>query len=68
MALNAISSNARAQLLRYQQRLDTDTAQRDTAGRAVDQDTEAIARAQQAARRELQSRNGAKGSVLDVTV
>lgn len=68
MALNAISSNARAQLLRYQQRLDADTAARDTAARAVEQDSYAIARAQQAARRELQSRDGTKGSVLDVTV
>jgi hypothetical protein len=67
MAINSISSNARAQLLRSQARLDADTVDRNAAARAVDHDNEAVAMAQQAARRELQSRS-AKGTVLDVTV
>ncbi|WP_433366387.1 hypothetical protein ACQPZX_37640 [Actinoplanes sp. CA-142083] len=55
------------ELLRYQRRLDADTAARDTAARAVEEDNDAIARANKAARRELQSR-GNKGSLVDVTV
>lgn len=67
MAINAIGANARAQLLRAQLRRDADVTARDTAARAVGQDNEAVARAQQAARRELKTRS-VKGTVLDVTV
>jgi hypothetical protein len=67
MAIGGVGSTARVELLRYQRRLDADTTARDSAARAVEQDNEAIARAQQAARRALQSR-GNKGGLVDVTV
>jgi hypothetical protein len=67
MAISGISTSARSQLLRCQARLDADVSARDSAARAVDQDALAVAKAQQAARRELQSRS-AKGTVFDLTV
>jgi hypothetical protein len=67
MAIYSISSSARAQLVRAQARLDADVMTRDAAARAVNQDSEAVTKAQQAARRELQSRSH-QGTVVDVTV
>jgi hypothetical protein len=67
MTVGGVGSNARVELLRYQRRIDADTAARDAAARAVEQDNDAIVRAKQAARRELQSR-GNKGGLVDVTV
>jgi hypothetical protein len=67
MAISSISSSARTELTRSQQRLDTDVTARDSAQRAVDEDTEALAKAQRAADRERLSRSSV-GSLIDVTV
>jgi len=66
MAITSVSGSARAQLSHCQARLDADLSARDAAARAVAHDEEALGRAQQAARRELQSRSN-KGRTIDVT-
>jgi hypothetical protein len=65
MAVGAISSGARMELARCQQRLAADTTARDAAQRAVNQDGDAVPMAQPAARRELQARS-ARGTLFDV--
>jgi hypothetical protein len=66
MAITSVSGSARAQLSHCQARLDADLSARDAAARAVAHDEAALNRAQQAARRELQSRSN-KGRIIDVT-
>ena len=66
MAITSVSGSARAQLSHCQARLDADVSARDAAARAVAHDEDALGRAQQAARRELQSRSN-KGRIIDVT-
>ncbi|WP_030438862.1 hypothetical protein [Actinoplanes subtropicus] len=66
MAITSVSTSARAQLSHCQARLDADLSARNSAARAVAQDEDAMSRAQQAARRELQSRSN-KGRIIDVT-
>ena len=65
MAITSVSTSARAQLSHCQARLDADLSARNAAARAVAQDDDALGRAQQAARRELQSRSN-KGHIVDV--
>lgn len=67
MTVNSIGAQARVELQRSQRRLDADVATRDAAQSAVNADNAAVTKAQQAARRELQSRN-VRGSLVDVTV
>jgi hypothetical protein len=66
MAITSVSTSARAQLTHCQARLDADLSARNAAARAVAHDDDALGRAQQAARRELQSRYP-KGRIIDVT-
>ena len=66
MAITSVSTSARAQLSHCQARLDADVSARDAAARAVAHDEVALSRAQQAARRELQTRSN-KGRIIDVT-
>ena len=65
MSVGSLSSSARAELMKTQLRLAQDTSARNAAQRAVDDDNTAATRAQQAARRELQSR-AVRGSQVDV--
>ena len=65
MAITSVNTTARAHLSQCQARLEADLSARNAAARAVTQDDDAIGRAQQAARRELQSRSN-KGHIVDV--
>ncbi|MCU7725110.1 hypothetical protein ODJ79_15390 [Actinoplanes sp. KI2] len=67
MATIPLSTGARALLTHCQARLDVDLSARNAAARAVEQDDNALGRAQQAARRELQSR-AVRGRTVDVAL
>jgi hypothetical protein len=67
MATTPLSTGARALLTHCQARLDVDMSARNAAARAVEQDGNALGRAQQVARRELQSR-AVKGRIVDIAL